>query len=341
MNWKLALLGFGNVGQALAQLLLKKQEELKSQYGLGFMVTGISSYRHGMAIDPQGLNLQAALKLAEKKASLDTISKRSSIENTLDFIKHCEANILFENTPVNYSTGQPAVDHLRMALEMNMHAITANKGPVVHAYRELTRLANKKEKKFFFESAVMDGAPIFSLFRCALPAACVLGFQGILNSTTNMILSQMEEGATFDQALAYAQQIGIAETDPSGDVDGWDAAVKVAALVTVLMDRPLLPVDVKRTGIRVITSEDISRAKQEGKRWKLVCSAQLEDGDLVAQVTPEKLLPASPLYHVTGTSSVVQFETDVLGLLTITEEYPGPMTTAYGLLADFLNAVRN
>lgn len=341
MNWKLALLGFGNVGQAFAHLLLEKQDELKSQFGLGFMVTGIASNHHGMAINPQGLNLQMALKLAEDKASLNTISKRQPIENAIDFIRHCEANILFENTPVNYLTGQPAIDHLHMALEMNMHAITANKGPVVHAYRELANLANKNKRKFFFEAAVMDGAPIFSLFRNALPAAHVLGFRGILNSTTNMILSQMEEGVTFNQAVVYAQQLGIAETDPSGDVDGWDAAVKVAALVTVLMDRPVLPVEVKRKGIREITSADVSRAKQEGNRWKLVCSAQFENGNIFAQVTPEKVDPASPLYYVTGTSSMVQFETDVLGLLTIIEDNPGPRTTAYGLLADFLNAVRD
>ena len=143
---------------------------------------------------------------------------------------------MFESTPVNYATGQPAVDYLRAALEHGMHAVSANKGPVVHAYRELTALARSKGVNYYFESAVMDGAPIFSLFRETLPAVSLRGFRGILNSTTNLILTRMEAGESFDQAVAYAQSIGIAETDPSGDVDGWDAAVKVAALATVLMD---------------------------------------------------------------------------------------------------------
>jgi len=185
----------------------------------------------------------------------------------------------------------------------------------------------------------MDGVPIFSLFRSALPAAKLIAFRGILNSTTNLILTRIEQGEEFEQAIAYAQSIGIAETDPSGDIDGWDAAVKVAALVTVLMDKPLKPAELEREGIRNITQADIQRAKQEGKRWKLVCSAQLVKGGVMARVAPEMASPDSPLYHVEGTSSLVQFDTDVLGLLTIIETDPSPDTTAYGLLADFLNAV--
>ncbi len=143
-----------------------------------------------------------------------------------------------------------------------MHAITANKGPVVHAYRELTELAQAKGRKFYFESTVMDGAPIFSLFRSALPAAQLNSFRGILNSTTNLILGRMEDGETFEDAVKYCQEIGLAETDPSGDVDGWDAAIKVAALVTVLMGVPLKPQEVDRTGIRGITAEMVAEAKE-------------------------------------------------------------------------------
>ena len=195
-------------------------------------------------------------------------------DDPLDFIHTVPADVLFENSPVNHETGQPAIDHLRAALERGMHAITANKGPVVHAYRELTDLAQAKKRKFFFESTVMDGAPIFSLFRSALPAAQLISFRGILNSTTNLILGRMEDGESFEDAVKYCQQIGLAETDPSGDVDGWDAAIKVAALVTVLMDIPLKPQQVDRTGIRGITPEMIAEAKAEGKRWKLVCTAE-------------------------------------------------------------------
>jgi homoserine dehydrogenase len=338
-HYRLAMLGFGNAGQALARLLLQKQAELAGQ-NLTYAVTGIFTGRHGAAIDPRGLNLTAALESMANGSGLNGLSTGPAPASALDFIRRCPAEVLFENTPVNYMTGQPAVDHLRTALELGMHAITANKGPVVHAYRELSELASRQERKFYFESAVMDGAPVFSLFRTALPAARLLSLRGILNSTTNLILNRMEQGEAFEQAVAYAQSIGLAETDPSGDIDGWDAAVKVAALVTVLMGVPLKPAEVERQGIRAISPEQIRQAARQDQRWKLVCSARREEGRLVARVAPELVSPGSPFYAVDGSSSMVQFETDVLGLLSVTENNPGPQTTAYGLLADFLNAVK-
>lgn len=334
-HYKLALLGFGNVGRALARLLIEKKPELLEQYGMSFSVTGIATGRHGMAVDPEGLDLKLALDTEE----LGSLCAGPAPRDAFEFIQSCEADVLFENTPVNYEDGQPAVDHLRDALELGLHGITANKGPVVHAYRRLVDLAKAKGRKFYFESTVMDGAPIFSLFREALPAARLLSFRGVLNSTTNMILTLMERGESFEAAVAHCQEIGIAETDPSGDIDGWDAAVKVSALVTVLMDTPIKPHQVDRAGIRAIGSKEIARARREGKRWKLVCSAVRDQERVVARVTPELIGPDSPLYGVEGTTSIVQFETDVLGLLSVVEMDPGPHTTAYGLIADFVNAV--
>jgi homoserine dehydrogenase len=256
------------------------------------------------------------------------------------FIRACRADVLFENSPVNVENGQPAIDHLKTALEAGMHAVTANKGPVVHGYRLLTETAKRAGRKFMFESTVMDGAPIFSLFREALPAANLRGFRGILNSCTNMILTHMEQGETFDQAVAYAQSIGIAETDPSGDIDGWDASIKVAALVTVLMGMPFTPQQVDRTGIRGITPAMLTEARAQGKRWKLVCTARREGDAVTGRVAPEMVSSDSVLYSVDGTSSFAQFETDVLPALGIVEGNPSTDTTAFGLLADFLNAVR-
>lgn len=339
-HYKLALLGFGNVGQALAALLIDKQEELKSKYDLSTSITGIATGTHGAALNPQGLEIDRALKHIREGRTLDDLSMLEAPSDALDFIRRSGADVLFENSPVNYESGQPAIDHLKLALELGMHAITANKGPVVHAHQQLTELAATKNRKFFFESTVMDGAPIFSLFRSTLPGAQLLAFKGILNSTTNLILTRMEGGEDFDQAVAYAQEFGIAETDPSGDVDGWDAAVKVAALVTVLMGTSLKPGEVERTGIRDIQAPDIQRAKDQGKRWKLVCSAVRESNGVRATVAPQMVPPDSPLFQVDGTTSIVQFETDVLGSLSVMETDPGPDTTAYGLLADFLNAIR-
>ena len=339
-HYRIALFGFGNVGQSLARLLLRKQDQLWQDHHLNFSVTGIATARHGMAIDPQGINIEQALHLIATGNQLDVLSKQPSINDPMEFIRRCGADVLFENTPVSYTDGQPAVSYLHTALASGMHAITANKGPVVHAYQELTQLAGKFGRKFYFESAVMDGAPIFSLFRESLPVADLHGFSGILNSTTNLILTRMEAGESFDQAIAYAQSIGIAETDPSGDIDGWDAAVKVAALVTVLIGTPLKPAQVDRTGIRNLTLDDVHQATLQGKRWKLVCTARRQGKEVLAQVHPELVSADSPLYGVNGTSSIVTFETDVLPQLSIVEGNPGPETTAYGLLADFINATR-
>ncbi len=337
---KLALLGFGNVGHALAKLLLSKRDEILHQYNIHFHVTGIATRSHGAAIAPEGLHLAEALNNFDAKGDLSPLSTVNPPATSFEFIQECDADVLFENTPVNYEDGQPAVDHLKLALEKGMHAITANKGPVVHAYRELSALAKSKQRVFLFESAVMDGAPVFSMWREALPGAKLSSFRGVLNSTTNLILTLMEEGRTFEDAVAYAQEIGIAETDPSGDIDGWDAAIKVSALVTVLMDIPLKPHEVNRQGIRSISNETITKSLQSNKRWKLICSAQSEGDRVSASVHPMEVEASDPLFTVMGTSSAITFQSDVLGALTLTEEDPGPHTTAYGLLADFLNTVR-
>jgi homoserine dehydrogenase len=218
-----------------------------------------------------------------------------------------------------------------------MHVVTANKGPVVHAFQDLTDLAEQRGVRFLFESAVMDGAPIFALFREPLVGANLLGFKGILNSCTNLLLEMMEKGDSLEEAIDYGRSIGITETDPSNDVDGWDAAIKVAALVTVLMGVPITPQEVDRTGIRGVTPQMIAEAKADGERWKLVCSADYVDGRIITKVAPQRVGPDSPLYSVNGTSSFCQFILDVLPGLGILESDPGPETTAYGLLADFLN----
>lgn len=340
MHYKLAFVGFGNVGKALARLLLRKRADMEHQYGMTFSVTGIATARHGIAIQPNGLSLDDVLTLAEQgELHLKELSAWD-VNSVDDFVRSVPADVLFENSPVNHETGKPALDYLRVALGRGMHAITANKGPVVHAYNELMHLAGQVGKRFMFESSVMDGAPIFSLFRGPLPLTELLSFTGILNSCTNLLLERMEKGESFDEAVKYAQSIGIAETDPSADIDGWDAAIKVAALSTVLMGVPLLPQQVAREGIREITPEMVKEARESGKRWKLVCRARHQGNAILAQVRPEAVEASSPLYTIGGTSSFVQFELDTLPGLGIVENNPGPETTAYGLLADFINAVR-
>jgi homoserine dehydrogenase len=335
----IALIGFGNVGQAFARLLKQKQDELKSRYQIKPQVVAIATGHHGMALSPDGLDLPLALELADSKQSLASLSPQPAPGSVLELIHACQAQVLFENSPVNYTSGQPALQHIQTALEAGMHVVSANKGPLVHGYRQLMDLAQSMGCRYLFESTVMDGAPVFGMWREALPGAKLQSVRGVLNSTTNLIFNRMEQGQSFDQAVRHAQEIGIAETDPSGDIDGWDAAIKLAAIATVLMGQPLLPSQVDRTGISHLTAADIQASQQQGLRWKLVCSASLSSGGLKATVRPEAVGPEDPLYFVSGTSSAITFHSDVLGPLTLTEQDPGPQTTAYGLLADFLNAV--
>ena len=336
----LCLVGFGNVAKAFARLIQRKEEEFKEKYDLAFRITAIATGSHGRAIDHGGIDITQAIKIHDSGKSLDSLSKIEAPEKIEDFIAASKADILLENSPVNYENGEPAASHIRCALENKMHVASANKGPVVHAYHSLKALAEKQGKKYLFESAVMDGAPIFSVFREALPAANIISFTGILNSCTNLLIERMENGQSFDEAVAYAQSIGIAETDPSGDIDGWDAAIKVAAIITVMMDTPFKPQQVDREGIRKLSLTEIQQSKKDGMRWKLVCKAEKSDSGISASVAPELISPQSPLYSVSGTSSFVQFKTDVLPGLGILESNPSPDTTAYGLLADVLNILK-
>jgi homoserine dehydrogenase len=345
MHYKLALVGFGNVACALARLLIRKQELLKDKHGITFSFTGIATGSHGFAVNPNGLDIQKALELVESKQSISSLST-FDVQDSLAVIQHSQANVMFENSPVNTQTGQPALDHIRAALNLDMHAITANKGPVVHGYRELTALAKSKGKCFRFESTVLGGAPVFSVFREAFPLAELASIKGIFNATTNVILSLMENGETYDNAVRYAQSIGLAETDPTNDVDGWDAAIKVAALVTVLMETPMTPQQVNPTGIRGITPEMIAKAKIEGKRYKLVCSAEKAGDKVTASVSPQLVDSTSPLYGMMNSSTGITFRTDVILDYSITlSEKPGmkggPEETAYGLFADFVNVARH
>ena len=275
----------------------------------------------------------------QREDGLQPLRARTANEQTRAWLAASQADVLFEATSLNVNDGEPAATHIRAALEHGAHAITANKGPIVHAYRELRDLAATQGKRFLFESTVMDGVPIFSLFD-QLPAVHLKGFHGILNSTTNVILSEMEQGLTFDEALKKAQAIGIAETDATHDIDGWDAAAKTAALITVLMDVPVKLEDIARDGIRDLTPQALRNARRDGWPFKLVCRAQRIADGVKASVQPEKVLATSPMAKITGTSSYIYFETDIFPGLAITEENPGLYATAYGLLADFVRAAK-
>jgi len=285
-SYNLCLLGFGNVNRALVRLLHKRSGVLRDRYGIAWRITGVATRRLGWITSPQGLDpLLLAGTNAPRWDVLPHVSPPPG--DVRDWLRATHADVLFEATSLNVTDGQPAIDHIRTALEAGAHAITANKGPVVYGYEELSTLAAKKGRSFLFESAVMDGVPIFSLFRDTLPTVHLSGFRGVLNSTTNVILTRMEEGLSFQESLRKAQDLGVAETDASYDVDGWDAAVKVAALVRVLMGVPIDVSRIERRGIGQLSSEAVRAARNAGRPYKLVCRASGSGGWCVASVRPE------------------------------------------------------
>ncbi len=332
------------------RLLEDRRQELRDRHGIEFRITGIASRRLGWIADANGLDSRSLLGPEFDREGHDfsragtALKKNAALAAGVnDWLAAAYADILFEATSLNVESGQPAVDHIRAALEHGAHAITANKGPIVHAYRELRDLAAARGKRFLFESTVMDGVPIFSLFD-QLPTIHLQGFHGILNSTTNVILSHIEDGMTFDEALKKAQDLGIAETDATHDIDGWDAAVKTAALINVLMlsrenDVPIRLDQIAREGIRDLTPQAVRNAKRDGWPFKLVCRARRVGNAVQASVQPEKVRASEPMARITGTSSYIYFETDIFPGLAITEENPGLYATAYGMLADFVRAV--
>jgi homoserine dehydrogenase len=333
-SYNLGIIGLGNVGSALIRLLQRKHQELADRYGIEWHITGVASRGRGWLVNHDGFD-------TAKLLAGDFAGARS-VGHVASWVHAAKPDVVFEASSLNADTGEPAITHIRTALEYNAHAVSANKGPVVYAYRELTELAKKKCRRFFFESAMMDGAPVFSLFRSALPAIEIRGFRGVINSTTTVILEAMQEGKSFEEAVAEAQRLGVAETDPSADVDGIDAAVKVVEVATVLMGDNLKLADVRREGIRGITGAQLREAQQSGEAWRLVSRTRRRpDGTIAASVAPERIKLDDPLAQVHGTSLLIAFETDIFKELIISERDAGPEATAYGMLADFVNAVRS
>jgi homoserine dehydrogenase len=352
----LILVGFGHVGQRFARLLEEKSVRLRGDYDLSWRVVGIATKGHGTAYDARGLDVVKALRLSESGASLGALTGPESGRTPppgatgLELIKHATAEakarrqqhlVVVETTVLDIERGQPAIDHAMAALRGGAHVVTANKGPVAFAFREIMAVSDVERRRFLFEGAVMDGVPVFNLVRETLPAVDVLGFRGIVNTTTQYILTAMEEGRAFGQALAEMQAEGMAEADPSFDVDGWDAAAKTAALVNVLMRGAVTPRTIDRAGIRGITLEDMQNAVRRGKRIRLVASAGRRDGQIAARVAPVELDAADPLASLGGRQNQIVLDTDILGPIGIQQLDGGLVQTAYALLSDLVALTRS
>ena len=333
-NFNLCLLGFGNVGRALVRLLAEKREELRDGFGIEWRITGVASRGFGWMAAPDGFT--------EAELFGGPVAGRCPLflEGPGEWLAAARCDVLFEMTSLEPLTGEPAVSHVRAGLDHGAHVVTANKGTIVHAYRELSELARACGRRFLFEATVAD-CPVFSLFRGSLPAARLEAFAGVFNSTTNVILDEIAAGRTFDEGVRRAQELGIAETDPAHDVDGWDSAVKACALANVLMGANLKLEEIQREGIRGLRDDEVRAAQDEGRPFRLVaCARRGREGRVSASVRPERVEPRGPFGVVNGTTLAVHYELDVLPGLTVIAHDPDLKSTAYGLLADFIEAAR-
>jgi homoserine dehydrogenase len=337
--WKIGCVGFGNVGQGLARILEKKRAALKDRYGFEYSVTFIADPVKGSLFNPKGIDIASALEAVDRTGSLKG-HPDSTDKDTLSLISGNFADIITEATYTDLKTGKPGVDHIRTALDHGIHVVSTNKGPVSIALPELMDLAGKRGVSYFFEGVVMSGTPTMNLAREALAGCDITGAMGIVNGTTNYILTGMEEGMAYGEALRKAQELGYAEADPTGDVEGWDAAVKVQVLAKVLMGEPIGVDDVDRTGITGITSEDIKAAAGRGARIKLIAEVGRERGKLVAKVAPKEIPLTHPLAGIMGATNAITLITDHLGEVTIVGPGAGRVETGQALLADLLSVHR-
>ncbi|HEX6164716.1 MAG TPA: hypothetical protein VFZ31_15205 [Vicinamibacterales bacterium] len=336
----LVLIGFGNVARRFVRLLGETADRLDFTW----KIAGISTRHHGSVIDPDGVDMRRALTTVEGRQSLDRLDASPRERSGIDVIRQvadamaddaAEGRLIcIETTVLDIDRGEPAVSHVRAALEGQAHVVTANKGPAAFAYHELEALAESADRVFFFEGAVMDGVPVFNLVRETMPAITIDGFRGVINTTCNFILSELERGVEFDRALADMQARGIAEADPTLDIDGWDAAAKTAALVNVLMGSVITPHQVARTGIKGVTAADVREALARNKRIRLVASASRQGGRVKARVEPELLDHTDPLANLVDLNNALYLSTDLLGEIGIVQRGGSLTQTAYALLSD-------
>ncbi len=318
---KIAMFGFGNVARGFVELLVKRREALAADYGFGPKVIAVV-IRRGAALDPQGLDLSREFVLTQTPISAEAAM--------------AGADVVVEVTPTDAQTGGVGLAHCRTALNLGKHVVTANKGPLVVAYRELAALAKSKGVQFRFEGTVMGGTPSMVLGLEALAAAGVRSVRGIVNGTTNFILTQMEAGGSYADALKKAQELGYAEADPTADMEGWDAAAKAVILANTLMGGDLRIDDVNRVGITGITPEMIEQAKTAGSRWKLIASAKKEGNRIEASVQPTQVPLTDPLAFVGGGMNALTYETEAIGPVTLLGAGAGGKATGFALLSDLL-----
>ncbi|MGC4379039.1 homoserine dehydrogenase [Fictibacillus sp. Mic-4] len=344
MKHNLAFIGFGVVGQGLAEILRDKKETLLKEFDLEPTIVAISDLMKGAIYHPDGLDVDTVLQVLGETGNLENYPNVPGLVTGWDSfqtIRETNADTIVEVSYTDVKTGQPAIDHLRSAFENGKNVIMTNKGPVALAYSELSELAKKNDVYWGFEGTVMSGTPALRMPALALAGNEITEIRGILNGTTNYILTRMEEeGLSYEAALKEAQELGFAEADPTSDVEGYDARYKIVILANDVMKIPLKVEEVPCKGITRITLKDIEEAKVEGKRWKLIAKVQRSGDHVAAAIRPEKVDITDPLASICGAVNAIAYECDLLGTVTLSGPGAGKIETGFSLLSDLIAAHR-
>jgi len=338
---ELLLAGGGHVARRFIVLLEECRDALAAA-GVEPVIVGVTTRRHGSLFDKAGLD---AVRIARGLAKGDNIGPASS-PSTLECIaqlrsQDVETRVLIETTTLDIRSGEPATSHVRAAIDAGAHVITANKGPVAFAYDDLAAAAAARGVRFLFEGAVMDGIPIFNLVRESMPLATIAGFRGVVNSTTNVLLSAIEGDEPYAAALARMQAAGVAEADPSLDVDGWDAAAKTAALANVWLGARTNPHKIARDAVTPAIADRARAARRGGRRLKLVARAARTGEHVEAAVELQELAADDPLAILDGQANALEIDTWPLGRVVVTQRDGGLEKTAYALLTDLMTVARS
>jgi homoserine dehydrogenase len=337
MKIKIAMIGFGNVGQGITRILHAERQTLLIDHGFDFEIVGIFGRSKGSVLAAEkGTDTSQVLKSFDSQGDLLALDGADSELTAMDIIERSGADILLEMSPTDLETGQPAIDYIKAAFKQNVHVVTCNKGPVALAMHELLELAEEKELQFLFEGSVMAGSPVINLATQNLAGAGITSFKGILNGTTNFILTRMKQGADYQAALAEAKDLGYAEADPTNDVEGYDAAAKGVILSNLLTGAETTLNDVACTGISHLTIEDIESAREKGQIIKVLVEADLCEAMPEISVGPVHLPLDDPLAAINGAMNAITFETKILGPVTISGPGAGREETGFAMLADML-----
>lgn len=340
MEVKIGLIGCGTVGMGLLEILESKSEYLKDNFDFEAKIVAVTDKIKGSLLLPEGINIKKLLALLNEGKRIDQYfgeGKTAELIDPLDMIEKCEADVIAELTYTDIQTGEPATGYIKKALRTGKHVVTSNKGPAALHYNELRKSAQQNNLFFRIEGTVMSGTPVFSLFESGLAGNQIREIKGILNGTTNFILTKMElDNMDYAEALKLAQKLGYAEADPTADVEGYDAVAKTVILSNVLLEGELTPADVRREGITALTREQILAAKDQGFRYKLIAQAKKTGDSVEASVSPQKLPLSDPLAGIMGAQNALTFDLDLMGKVTIQGAGAGKIETGYSILADIV-----